>query len=816
MLKNYFKTTLRSFRKNKAFALINLLGLSVGLAASIFILQYAFFQLSFDKYNSKSDRIFRVMNERFEGNQMIQRGQITYSAVGPQMAEDYPEVVNYTTINTMGTNFFIYDNQPQEISSILMLEPSFFEMFDLEILAGNPKELVNENYQLVLTESMARKLFKTNTSDWTGYLGEIVEMGSEKLKWQVSGVVADPPANTSLPFEAILSRVTFFTLWGESARFSWNSSDYFHYLQLGEGVDYKEFEKKFDSFSEKYFRGDEVTGTYEKFHLQPLEEIHLYSDYEYENHLTSDGRMVWILIIIAVFILTMAWMNYVNLTTSRSLQRAKEVGVRKVVGASRKQLMSQYLTESLVLNLLSFVLAITLTQALQGPFNNLVGEDLSLLAFMGLKVLSVPMAVWVLLVLLIGSLGSGIYPAFVLSGFKPSQTLKGDYGKSTHGRMLRKSLVTFQFILSTALIAGTYLVIKQTHFMKSQDIGVNMDHVITVEGASLTNFDTTIVAFNNNFLNKLKQNPHVLNAATSSNVFGSRMPRTFNVKRVGDTEAHMLNRMGANYDFFDVYQINFLAGRSFRKEDHKLDPRLIDAVILNEKASKILGFENTDVAINKKLSFFGQEWTIVGVTDDFHHRSLKESIEPMMILPIYFGYSDTYQIRVSGENLAETIAYIEQTYNEFFPSDLFEYGFMDARFESLYKSDVQFGKVFNLFSLLAISIACLGLFGLVGFTAMQRTKEIGIRKVLGASIQDILGLLSIEFLWLIVIANVVGLPLIYMAARQWLGGYEYQTSIGIPFFIIPLLVVVLISVLIIVSQTLKVATLNPVKSLRQE
>ena len=816
MFKNYFKTTIRSFRKNKAFALINLLGLSIGLAASIFILQYAFFQLSFDRFNSKVDRIYRVMNERFEGDQLIQRGQITYSAVGPQLAEDYPEVVNHTTINTFVDNVFLYDNHVTEISSIFLVEPSYFEMFDVELLAGNPETLVNEAYQIVLTESMAEKVFQTKTNNWTDYLGEIVEMGSSRLEWQVSGIIADPPENSSLQYEAILSRVTLFSLWGESAKFSWMSSDYFHYLQLAEGVDYKNLESKFEAFSEKYFRGDELTGTFEKFHLQPLKEAHLYSDYEYEIHQTSDGRMVWILIIIAAFILLMAWMNYVNLTTSRSLQRAKEVGVRKVVGASRNQLIKQYLTESFVLNVFSLILAITLIQAFQVPYNQLVEENLSLISFINLELLSVPVAIWLLLVLILGSLGSGIYPAFVLSSFKPTHTLKGDYGKSTQGRILRKSLVTLQFVLSTALIAGTYLVVKQTRFMKNQDLGMNLEQVVAVNGPSITSLDTTFVSHIHTLLNTLEQNPRILKAGTSTNVFGSRLPRTFNVTRLGESEGHMLNRMGANYGFFDVYEIDFLAGRPFRMSDHNVDPRLINSAILNERAVQILGFESAVDAVNKKLEFFGQQWFIVGVTEDFHHRSLKESIEPLLILPFYDVGGDTYHIRVSTENLSETIAFIQGTYDEFYPGDLFEYYFVDDNFESLYKSDVQFGKIFNLFSILAICIACLGLFGLVGFTAMQKTKEIGIRKVLGASIPDILKLLSKEFISLILMANLIGLPLVYLAAKEWLNGYEYQTSIGLIFFAFPVITVLMISLLIIVSQVIKTARLNPVKSLRQE
>jgi len=816
MFKNYFKTTLRSLRKNKTLSVVNILGLSIGLAASIFILEYAFFQLSFDKYHSKSDQIYRVINERFEGDQLLQRGQITYSAVGPQMAEDYPEILNHTTINPFVENVFLHDNKPTKIASSFLVEPSFFEMFDVEVLAGNPETMVSENYQIILTESMAEKIFQTSNANWTSYLGTVLEMGSQRSKWQLSGIVADPPADSSLQYEALLSRVTLFSLWGESARFSWTNSDYYHYVELAKNVDYRRFQEKFVSFSERYLTADDVTRKVEKFHLQPLSDVHLYSDYEYEIHQTSDGRMMWILIIIASFIMIMAWVNYVNLTTSKSLQRAKEVGIRKVVGASRVQLIRQYLTESIMLNLLAFILAITLVQVLQVPFNNLIEEKLSLLEFATMEVGSLSMIFWMILVLLLGALGSGIYPAFVLSGIKPPETLKGQYGKSTQGRILRKSLVTFQFILSTALIAGTYLVMKQTQFMKSQDLGVNMEQVITVEGPSLANFDTTIVSHMNAFLSELEQNAHIIKAGTSSNVFGGRMPRVFDVRRLGQTEEHMLNRLGANYGFFDVYQINFLAGRPFRPEDHKEDPRLIDAAIINEKALKVLGFKTAEEAVNKKLLFFGQEWTIVGITDDFHHRSLKESIEPMLILPIYFGYSDTYQIRVSTDNMPQTIAYIEQTYNEFYPEDVFEYGFMDARFNNLYKSDEQFGKIFNLFSLLAIAIACLGLFGLVGYTAVQRTKEIGIRKVLGASIADILQMLSREFLWMILLANFIGLPLVYFAAQSWLEGYAFRTNIGWLFFVLPVVTVAVISLGIVIGQTLKTVRMNPIRSLRYE
>lgn len=815
MIKNYFKTTIRSLRKNRLFSVINIFGLSVGLAAALFILQYAFHELSFDKFHEKSDRIYRVMNERFEGEQMIQRGQITYSAVGKQMYEDFPEVESYFTLSTFGQNVIEYDKNLVKIPFTILVEPNFFSMLSFKVLAGTPEGVFGQKRKIVLSENTARKLFREKENDWDKYLGEIIRMGSSRLEYELVGILQDPPENSSLQFEAILSRATTFDFFRD-AEFSWQGSDYFHYLLLREGTDRAELEKKFDVFSDKYFKGDEVTGTFEKFHLQPLEDVYLYSDYEYENHQTSAGSMVWTLILVAVFILVMAWMNYINLTTSKSLQRAKEVGVRKVVGATKGQLIQQFLMESVVLNVLALVLAVTFVQIFQTYFNLLVERELNLIDFLSSALEGVPVYVWFLVVLLMGSLLSGIYPAFVLSAFKTSESLKGQFARSSKGQLLRKALVVFQFALSTALIAGTILIYNQTSFMRNQDLGVNLDQVITVEAPSITDMDTTFVERIHQFSAKLEQNARIQKVGTSGAVLGSRLPRTFNVRTSHEGDGKMLNRINANFGFLDVYEVELLAGRNFLPSDHNRDFSLIKGTILNEKAAKLLGFESAQDAVNKKLSFFGRDWEIIGVTADFHHRSLRSSIEPLMISPLYNGGDDTYHIRVDGSNISETIEYIASTFDEFFPGDLFQYNFMDARFDNQYKSDEQFGQIFNLFSLLAIGIACLGLFGLVGYTAIQRTKEIGIRKVLGANIQDILTLLSKDFVGLMIVANLIGLPLIYLGAREWLARYAYQTQISWSFFILPIVVVLGVALLIILSQALKTAKSNPVNALRQD
>lgn len=815
MLKNYFKTTLRSFRKNKLFSLINIFGLSVGIAATMLILQYAFFELNFDRFHKNSSNLYRVMNERFDGETLIQRGQITYSAVGKQMFDDYPEVTDYFTMGTFGQSVIAHNKNLVKIPFSILVEPSFFSMFSFEVLAGNPQDVFDEKQKMVLTESTARKLFQEKEDDWDKYLGNIVRMGSSKREYELVGVIEDAPDNSSLQFEVILSRATTFSF-SPDMEFSWTGSDYFHYVQLSDKADVEALEAKFSDFSNKYFKGNQVTGTFEKFHLQPLEDVYLYSDYEYENHTTADGSMVWTLILVAAFILIMAWTNYINLTTSKSLQRAKEVGVRKVIGATKGQLVSQFLTESLVLNFLAFILAITIVQVSQSFFNILVERELSLIEFLSSTMNGLPIYVWSVGSLLLGTLLSGIYPAFVISGFRASESLKGNFGKSSRGQLLRKSLVVFQFSLSIALIAGTILVYQQTSFMRNQDLGVNMDRVLIVEPPSVTNNDTTFVEHIYQFVSKLEQNSRIQKAGTSRSVFGNRLPRTFDVRTSPESQGSMLNRLSINYGFIDVYEIELLAGRNFVPSDYNVDADFLKSILLNEKAAKVLGFESAQDAVNKKVTFYGNTWEIVGVTADFHHRSLKSSIEPLLMTPFYNLGDDTYHIRVDGSNLPETIDYVASTFEEFYPNDLFEYSFMDSRFDNQYSADRQFGKVFNLFSVLAIAIACLGLFGLAGYTAIQKTKEIGIRKVLGASIGSILHMLSKEFFLLILLAGAIGLPLVYFGAQQWLAGYEYQTSIGILFFVLPILIVLLVAATIIISQSIKTAHSNPIGALRQD
>lgn len=795
--------------------MINIFGLAIGLTAAVFIFQYTLFELSYDRFHTTHKDTYRVLNNRYEGEKLIQSGQITYSAVGPQMAIDYPEVIRHTTINSFDNVNIRQGEKTIRVNEGYFVHPSFFEIFDYELLAGTPDGLVKDIYNIVLTESTARSLFDIEGKDFSQVVGKLVYLNRDTPPTKVTGVISDPPVNSHLQFGMLFSRETM-TNASPSAEFSWTGSDYYHYLQLTPGANADQLEAKFEAFSEKYFRGDEVTGTFERFHLQALTDIYLYSDYEYEIVKLGNGKMVWALMIVAGFILLMAWINYINLTNSRALERAKEVGVRKVVGAGRGQLIVQFMTQAIVVNLLAVVLAFTFIQLLQNQFNALVSTDLSLLSMLKSDFRGFPVWALTAAVLLLGSTVSGIYPSLVISNFKASTILKGKFKNSGKGALLRKGLVVFQFCISTILIAGTLLVYQQVNFMRSQELGMNLEQVMVINGPSMTEFDSTFVEQVASFKSELKTVPGVIEVGNSYNIFGERLPRVFNATPEGSAQGYMLNRMHVGYGFMQTYGIDILAGRGFRPNDHHRDGNLVNNVMINEKVSEMMGFGTPEDAVNKRLSFWGRDFFIIGVTDDFHNRSLKKSIEPIVFVPFLNSYYDRYSIKLSSQSISQSVAAIEAKYNEIYPGNIFEYRFMDEAFDQQYQADRKFGEVFNIFSILAIMIACLGLFGLVGYNAIQRTKEIGVRKVLGATVLNIIQLLSKDFITLVILANAIALPVVYFGADQWLNNYAYRAPMGLWLFVLPVVIVLVIALITIIYHTVQSARRNPVQSLRYE
>ncbi|WP_439556717.1 ABC transporter permease [Dyadobacter sp.] len=816
MVSNYIKIALRNMWKNKAFTFVNLTGLVVGITACLLILQYVSFELSFDEFHRDSDRIYRVTNDRFQQGKLIQHGTITYPAVAPALAKDYNEVESYTTVSNPGT-FKLRKDQKIYEEKGLYADAGFLTFFTFPLVAGNPETALKAPNSIVLSESNAKRIFNADPSQYPALIGKTILVDLDTAPYQITGIMKDIPANSHLKFSVLMSYQTLARSWGDWVNTSWESSDMWHYIKLREGAKAAALEKKLPAFSDRYFKGDKVSGSVEQFHLQPLNKAHLYSDYEYEIGQVNNGKAVWTMLIIAAFILLIAWINYINLSTARSLERAREVGVRKVAGATSGQLTFQFLSESVLLNAFAFVLAIVLALLFQPYLNQLIEKPLSFNLLTGQGYGGSAM-VWILaLVFVSGTLLSGFYPAFALSGFRAISVLKGSFKRSANGIWVRQSLVVFQYTASMVLIVGTFIVFKQLEFMRKENLGFNMEQVLVVRGPELTRWDSTSIDRINSFKTELRRYPQVQAASSSANVFGNRLSRSFNIMRVGATEGKgvTFSRMPVDADFFETYRIKMLAGRNFLPTDSNQDSQKVKNAILNLSAAKLLGFNNADEATGQKFSLNGKEWEIVGVVSDFHQQSLKHAIEPIVFAPFY-TLSGFFSVKVASSDVEKTVNLVRKKYQDFFPGNRFDYFFMDQKFNEQYKEDRIFGQVSSFFSLLAVLIASLGIFGLSSYTIAQRTKEISVRKVLGATVGSIVALLSQDFIKLVIIAIAIGSPIAWYGVSQWLDDFAYKIEISWWMFALAGLAAIIIAFATVSSQAIKAALMNPAKVLKGE
>lgn len=818
MIYNYLIIAYRNVVKNKVFSFINVFGLGIGLAACLLILQFVSFELSFDSMHSKLDRTYRVTNDRFQHGNLIQHGTITYPTIGPAMTKDFPEIETYTRLMPGGEMNVRIDEKNFRGDECHFADERFFTVFDFELLAGNRSEILKAPYTVVLTESVARKYFEVSDQNYSNMLGKSFTWGLDPTPYKVEGICKDVPENSHIQFDVLVSYATLYSGDDKDADISWTWSDMRHYLVLKPGIDYKSLEAKFPEFSERYFQGDKVSGSIEKFYLQPLAKAHLYSDYEYDIAITSNGKAVWALLIVAAFILLIAWINYINLTTSRALDRAKEVGLRKVMGAYKVQLVKQFLFESLVISVLAFFVAIVIVVVTQPTFNLVVGSSLSMDWLLRSFDSNLVMASMIALIGM--ALLSGFYPAFVLSSYQPATVLKGKFGRSGKGNMLRKALVIFQFTASAALIAGTIIVSKQLSFMNQADLGINIKNTLIVQGPELMEYDSTFIERIENYKHELNQIPGVAGTTTSSRLTGRRLGRNFGIRMASQPPEtkYTLSLLGVDYTYFDTYQIKLIAGRFFLPTDHKIRFQDLTAIIINENAVKTLGIESAENAIGQELIWGGngtRKWTIVGVVGDYHQESLHKPKEPMLFRPSYSTYSPT-SIKINTAETQTVIASVETIYKKFFPGNSFEYSFLDQSYQRQYNDDKRFGTIIRTFTGLAILVSCLGLMGLATFTATQRTKEIGIRKVMGATVGNILLSLSKDLLKPVAISILLSTPMAWYAMNKWLQGFVYRVDMDWYVFIAAGLIVGIIALLTILFQASKAATANPVKSLRSE
>jgi putative ABC transport system permease protein len=817
MLRNYLTVAFRNVLKNKVFSAINIFGLGIGLAACLLIFQFVSFELSYDKFNDKFDRTYRVTNDRFQNGKLIQHGTIMYPTIGPMMAKDYPEIEEYTRLMPGGEMNIKAEDRIFLGDNCHFVDNNFLSVFSFPLLAGQRSTALKDPFDVVLTEKVAKKYFGVKDDDYNEVIDKVLYWGLDPRPYKVTGVCANIPENSHIQFDVLVSYATLISPKDHDADDSWSWSDMRHYLVLKPGTDVKALESKFADFSLRYFKGDKVSGSVEKFYLQPLRDAHLYSDYEYDIAKTASGKAVWAMLIVAGFILLIAWINYINLTTSRALDRAKEVGLRKVMGAVKAQLVKQFIFESLLISALALLVALILVQIAQQPFNSVVGGNLSLW-----KVLhdadSFTISVLVS-VMLAGILLSGFYPAFVLSSYQPVTVLKGKFQRSAGGGFLRKALVVFQFTSSAALITGTIIVSKQLKYMNDADLGINIHDTMIVQGPARTAWDSTFIQRLESYKYELTKIQGVVGATTSTNLPGDRLGRNFDM-RLSDQPSstrYTISTFGVDHNFFDTYQVSLLAGRKFLPTDHKVKYEDLNTVILNLNAAKLLGIDNAQNAIGKELVWgSGQrKWHIIGVVANFHQESLKAPMEAIVFRPVYSTYSAT-SIRFQSADRPRVIADVEKAFKQSFPDNAFEYFFLEDLYKRQYNDDNRFGSVISIFTVLAIIISCLGLIGLSSYTAVQRTKEIGIRKVLGASLFSIVSLLSVDFIKLVLMAALLSLPIAYFAAHNWLEGYAYRITVGWALFLVPIVLILLIAGLTISFQVVKTAMTSPAETLKYE
>src|SRR6266496_1914085 len=819
MFKNYFKTAWRNLMKNKTFSFINIAGLAIGLSACLLILQYVNFELSYDQFNKNAPDIYRVVNDRYQDGKLIQHGTITYSGIGKAMKDDYPEVVNYTRWEPLGDGVIIYNDKKIGNQRSFAVDNSFLSMFTYPLVAGNQQTALKEPNRIVISENTAKKFFDFKDDDFQTLINRTVTLGGDSSLYKITGVCKDIPDNSHLQFDFLISYSTLYS--GKNAvkqaNYDFTASDYWIYIQLKYGSNYETLQSKFDEFSQRHFQGNKVSGSDEKFYLQPLLRAYLYSDFQIEICKTGSAAMVWSFLIIALFIIVIAWVNYINLSTARSIERAKEVGVRKVIGASKTQLIKQFLSESFLINLSALVIAIAIVSLVQKQFNGLIKHDLSLSSLYenGFRLYSITTGVIILIVM--GIFISGFYPAFLLSSYKPVSVLKGKYSSSQKGIVLRKALVIGQFAIAAILIMASFVVYKQVSYMNDQKLGMNINQTLIISPPRLTTGDSLFVLKENSFKEEVKQIANVKGVTTSWRVAGEELGKDFDVHRTGAAEnTHFIARdLGVDADYINVYSIKLLAGRNFAATDFNTDPNNAHNIILNEAALKLLGFASPQSAIGKTILTGTKQWDIIGVIADFHQKSLHYLIEPTLLMPGYSKFS-RISVKVDPKNIAATIAAIKTKYDTFFQGNLFDYYFLDEKFNEQYSSDQLFGSVFGLFAGFAIFIACFGLLGLSLFATAQRTKEIGVRKVLGASVSNIVMLLSKDFIKLVIIAFVIASPIAWWIMHNWLQDFAYRINMSWWIFLAAGLLAVIIALATISFQAIKAAIANPVKSLRTE
>jgi len=805
MLKNYFKIAMRNMFRNKLYSLINLTGLAIGLAACLMIWLWVQDEMNYDRFHTNADRIYRI-ERNVDFRDIHTQTPSTSGAFGPALVDDYPEIENYVRVHRNELSIKDHRNIFHK-HQIIVADNSIFEIFDFHLESGDPKTALTQPKSMVLTRDNALKYLGTADAvgkslavDWRGTLAD----------FQITGILEEVPPNSHVQFDVLASISSYPP---EELNY-WHNNFLYTYVLLREGTSPEEAEKKFPGFLTKYMGADIAkllgpeTDVNDVFQLKlyPLLDIHLYPAREFE--IEPQGRIssVYLFSAIAFLILIIACINFMNLSTARASKRAREVGIRKTVGAHRRQLRGQFLGESVLMAFMALILAVLLISLFIPVFNSISGK------FLSLRILF-QVSNWMILIgiVLAAGLLAGLYPAFFLTRYDPARVLKGGAQSGTGKSIFRSSMAVIQFGISITLIIGTLIIFKQMDYIQKKSLGFDKENVIILSAESNT-IRQNIEAFRNT----LTQDPRVKSVAVSSNVPGSGLFTDTAYKRPDSDDVFPLIFMYTDYEFVDTYGFEVTHGRAFSKE---FGTDIDGAIMLNEAAAREIGYMPEEAVGKKLLRFISlnefTEFTIVGVVKDFHFKSLHRIIDPILLAldPQNFN---TISVRVMPGDIWGTIGFIQQKWGEIFPGEQFEYNFLDSRIDLLYRSESRMRSIFLIFSILSIFVACLGLFGLATFTAEERTKEIGVRKVLGASAANILLLLSKEFSKWVLIANLIAWPVAYYMMNRWLQNFAYQTTIGLWPFLLSALLALIIALITVSYQSVRAALADPVDCLRYE
>jgi putative ABC transport system permease protein len=797
MVKNYLKIVLRTMVRHKGYTFLNIAGLAIGIAVTALIMLYVKYEWEYDRFYPDTDSIYRII-QRQPGNIFMGTDYfaVTQEPLGRTMQSEYPEVKDYVTMSSWKEIVItVNGNRHFEENLLYATAPNLFKIFSFDFAKGDPETALSQLNTVVITENVAKKFFGNENP-----VGKTITVGGKHV-WSVSGIFKQMPSNSQFSgFEIITSFDTYASTLGSKNSFKWGSSSWYTFLLLKNEADPKALEAKLPALVKKYMTNADGNTRPREYFLQPLKETHLYNKANFTMGIDGDIKTVLVLTAIAFVILIIACINYTNLSTARASLRAREVGVRKVIGAKKSQLISQFLGESIILSLIAGLIALVLDAIFLPSFFQLIGIDLG-----GTALLLPSFLIGFLLFVVLVGLLSGSYPAFVLSKYQPIRVLKGDKGKSGDRPSLRRVLVIIQFAASISLIACTFIILNQMNYIKTKNMGYNRDNIIVLKLN-----DASVIKKLEPMRQELEQNPSIV-GVTATNHLPIDIGSETSASKEGEPEENSVQsyQLDADYEFIPTFSIPIVEGRKFSRD---VSTDSSDAVLINQSLEKALGIKP---AVGKTIQINSSKYNVIGVMKDFNMHSVHHKIQPLFVLMTgsYYGY---LSIRIRPQNISSTISFINSVWDRIATQRSFKYTYLDTNFNLLYDDEERLAKVITYSSCLAIFIACLGLLGLVSFIVEQRRKEIGIRKVLGASVSDVVGTLSKQFIQLVLLANVIAWPAAYYFMNEWLSDFVYRIDISLWAFIISGGIALLIALATVSFQAIKAAFANPVESLRYE